>query len=248
MNHKYRILLGVIFLFITAGYAYYIYRLIHTPSCYYTDERIIGKSFVINLPERKEKLERVKHNLRSIPNLQRCEGIIATEDGKSTLPLGAYGCYLAHEKVLKEIATLPSYIDSKEVWYIIFEDDVEPFEPETFYTDIKTTISHLPKNTHGVNLGAGLNSWIISMYLRNAPNIYNLYKGWNMYLQAYAITVESAKEMLSVIKIDNYSTPIDVLWVQHYKDTSKVYFRNLSTQYRGNNTNKDTFGSDRKNI
>lgn len=221
--------------------AFVILRIITEPSICNDCDRKIGKSFLINLPERTEKFKRTKEKLRSIPDLYRIDGVRMKLPSANGLSKEKYGCALAHLNVLREIATLPENENSTEMWYLIFEDDVEPIgNIDLFFNNINNAIKYLPQNSHTLNMGMVNNISKVRLIVKGYLFEPNYYRGFGICAQSYAVTPEGARIIIKAIEMDNFTMPFDCVIRRKHLTSNKVWYKHLTEQYRG----KGNFGSD----
>lgn len=119
-------------------------------------EQAIGNCFVINLPGRHHKWQRISQEL-SEWHPTRIDGVLVIENLDAVkIHRGRLGCSLAHIRVLERIVNLPT--NGKEIWHLICEDDAT-----THYSlaEVANVIAHLPPNACGINLGGNQHPGLI---------------------------------------------------------------------------------------
>lgn len=193
--------------------------------------RRVEQTFVINLPDRTEKWKQIQKTMRSIPNLTRRDGVIADPPAHLGIKKGTYGCAMAHLKVLEEISGLPSKEDDDELWYLILEDDAQPIgSEETFYDDITSSIKSLPRNADSIDMGLVIDMGFYPMLIFSPLGDRNVYKGFMVGLNCYAVTPSSAKKFIDVVKRNGPTDHIDQIFKRYTRTIKTSYFKYLCTQ------------------
>lgn len=215
---------------------YYILSIIPSSN----NNRILEKSFVINLPHRTDRMKRMTDILKE-NNFERIDGVIVNEfPTNAKITKAEYGCTLAHLNILKKIATLQEYDkDGKELWYAIFEDDMKPMcKYEEFITNLNKILNSLPINARLINLGPDTNKFnlykLFNYICRGKPYVdeFTIIKGFFMWTQSYCIRPSQAKKCIDLIEENMLNFAIDKILSTSYLFTSDVYSSNLTTQDR----------------
>jgi GR25 family glycosyltransferase involved in LPS biosynthesis len=175
----------------------------------------IAKSYIINLPERPERLERAKKVLISMPYLEKIDGVIIKSKKFNKRKRGAIGCALAHLNVLKLIKLEPETDnEGNRLWYCIFEDDINTSLPyDTLYNTQIDILSKLPEDAKLINFGLNHNF----LKLRSLLNMIDGKKvntkignGYTSFAHSYAIRPKMASECISIINkwLEDYQNNI----------------------------------------
>lgn len=215
-----------------AAYRYYNRIIPNT-----ANNRIIQKAYVINLPTSVDRWAYASNELKEF-DVERVDGVLV-KSAPGNMKKGVYGCTLAHINVLKKIIDSPAYTDDgKEIWYLIFEDDVKR-NSEFVYNRVKKVINSLPVGANAINLGAPTNeimSLIVQLQSRSMPGEEKVYRGFYILTHAYAINHTGAKKLLAIaedsirkrIPIDlNYGLSLlfsnDAYLTYIFKQNTKLY-------------------------
>lgn len=172
------------------------------------------KSYIINLPFRRDRLERLNYNLIKnyivfnavhFNSLEQDEKynykqLICTQDNQIDSD-GAMGCFISHYKVLREIVN-----QNEHDYAFVFEDDVIITNEELF----KDIENNLPQSFDVLMLGGVYPNTIPTNHGFYIPN-YNKNASCT---EAYIVSKKGAKKILEYIDSKKY-TSMNIDWYYH---------------------------------
>jgi GR25 family glycosyltransferase involved in LPS biosynthesis len=185
----------------------------------------------------------MQKSLKSIPNLERIDGVIKDPPSYVKISKGQYGCTLAHLNVLRKIANFPEtdQIDPNiELWYLVFEDDIEPLHGiDSFNEKVNNAIKFLPSTANIINMGMSSKIFegynMVSGYLNQNKYL----KGFRFCTQSYGCTPAGARAMIKAIENNKFSNAIDVVLNRTYMNSDRAFFIWLTIQNRGKDSESD---------
>jgi hypothetical protein len=156
--------------------------------------------FVINLEERKDKMEHINKTFGNYFNINRVSAIKDNEGWK--------GCLQSHLKCIKYAK------DNNLKYIVVFEDDCKPVGENWFerFKNIKENIFD-KKDDWDIFLGGSIKTSIkhITKYNFESDNIFNIVRSYNTHCIVYNHTC------YDFFLNSNNDLPIDVLWYQKVK-------------------------------
>ncbi len=222
----------------------------------------IDKIFIINLPQRIERLEKIKNLLQKLDfdnyeiynaidgkNLSesKINDLLSitslnslytqAQNHKDIRSKGAIGCYLSHYNLWNEM--IKRNYDN----VLIIEDDAET---DNNYHEIISFINSIPNN-YDIALLSWFNLWFDK--LENKKNIKVINEYWRQYKSinifgtaAYMLNKNGAKKLIKNAMPINYQvdayinimTVIDETFIRYVSSTSIFYSNNMGTDIQNN--------------